>query len=84
MICFVCRPVLPDAIDAVKKAIAEKRLSWEDINAKVKKVLMAKYNLGLNQWNPIDTTNLLNDLNAKTDAIRYEVAQQGKQLLMLE
>jgi beta-N-acetylhexosaminidase len=79
---MLCLPSgVADAIDAVKNAIAEKRLSWEDIYAKVKKVLMAKYKLGLNQWSPIDTTNLLNDLNARTDAIRYEVAQQGITIL---
>jgi beta-glucosidase-like glycosyl hydrolase/CubicO group peptidase (beta-lactamase class C family) len=75
---MLCLPAsVPESIEAIKKAIADKRLSWDDINAKVKKVLMAKYNLGLNQWKPIDTTNLLNDLNAKTDAIRYEVAQKS-------
>ncbi len=81
---MLCLPSgVPEAIDAVKKAIAEKRLSWEDIYAKVRKVLMAKYKLGLNQSSPIDTTNLLDDLNAKTDAIRYQVAQQGITLLSL-
>ena len=74
---MLCLPAsVPESIDAIKKAIADKRLSWNDINDKVRKVLMAKYNLGLNQWKPIDTANLLNDLNAKTDAIRMEVAQK--------
>jgi beta-glucosidase-like glycosyl hydrolase len=74
---MLCLPAsVPETIEAVKKAIADKRLSWDDINEKVRKVLMAKYSLGLNQWKPIDTVNLLNDLNAKTDAIRYEVAQK--------
>ena len=74
---MLCLPSsVPDVIDAVKKAIAEKRLGWDDINAKVKKVLQAKYKVGLNHWTPIDTTNLLTDLNSKTDAIRYEVAKK--------
>lgn len=74
---MLCLPAsVPETIEAVKKAIEEKRLSWDDIYAKLRKVLMAKYKLGLNQWKLIDTTNLLNDLNAKTDAIRYEVAQK--------
>ena len=64
------------AIDAIKIAIDEKRLSWDDIDAKVKKVLKAKYHLGLNQLKPIETTNLLRDLNAKTDAIRMKVAKE--------
>ena len=47
----------------------------------MKKVLLAKYNLGLNKTQFVDTSNLLEDLNAKTDAIRYEVAQYGITLL---
>jgi beta-N-acetylhexosaminidase len=75
---MLCLPAsVPETIEAVKKAIAEKRLSWDDINSKVKKVLLAKYNLGLNQWNPIDTTNLLTDLNKSTDSIRTEVAKKS-------
>lgn len=75
---MLCLPAsVPESIEAVKKAIAENRLTWDDINNKLKKVLMAKYDLGLSQMKPIDTTNLINDLNAKTDAIRYEVAQKS-------
>lgn len=74
---MLCLPAsVPESIAEIKKAIADKRISWNDINEKVRKILMAKYNLGLNQWKPIETANLLNDLNAKTDAIRYEVAQK--------
>ena len=73
---MLCLPEsVPETIKAVKKAIKKKKLSWDDINAKVKKVLLAKYNLGLHEWKPIDTNNLLDDLNAKTNKIRYEVAK---------
>lgn len=65
------------AIEAIKKAIDSSRISWEEIDAKVKKVLLAKYHLGMNQMKPIDTNNLLNDLNSKTDEIRTRVAKQG-------
>jgi len=82
---LLCLPAsVPDAIDAIKKAITDKKLSWDDINAKVKKVLLAKYNLGLNQWQPVDTGNLVNDLNAKTDSIRYEVAKKSITVLKNE
>ena len=64
------------AIDAIKKAIDENRLIWDDVNEKVKRVLKAKYQLGLNQLKPIETTNLLRDLNAKADAIRMKVAKE--------
>ncbi len=74
---MLCLPEsVPDAIDAIKKAIDQKRLNWDDINNKVKKILLSKYDLGLNQWKPVDTTNLVNDLNQKTNAICYEVAKK--------
>jgi|CXWL01.1.fsa_nt_gi beta-glucosidase-like glycosyl hydrolase/CubicO group peptidase (beta-lactamase class C family) len=75
---MLCLPAsVPESIGAIKTAIAERKLTWEDINAKVRKVLMSKYKLGLSQTQFIDTANLLNDLNAKTDAIRYEAAQKS-------
>ncbi|HET9747241.1 MAG TPA: glycoside hydrolase family 3 N-terminal domain-containing protein [Chitinophagaceae bacterium] len=65
------------AIDAIKDAIKSNRLTWDDINSKVKKVLKAKYQLGLNQLKPIETTNLVRDLNVKTDAIRLRAAKES-------
>lgn len=74
---MLCLPEsVPGAIDAIEKAIDDKELSWEDIYSRVRKVLSEKYRMGLNKWKPVDTTNLLKDLNAKTDAIRLRVARQ--------
>ena len=74
---MLCRPEdVGKAIDAIKNAISENRLSWGEIDAKVKKVLKAKYQLGLNQPKTIETNNLLRDLNSKTDAIRLRVAKE--------
>ena len=74
---MLCLPEsVPDAIAAIEKAVNEKRISLDDINEKLKKVLHSKYRLGLYQWKPVDTTNLLSDLNARTDEIRYRVARQ--------
>ncbi len=79
---LLCLPAsVSETIIAVKKAIADKKLSWDDIDAKLKKVLAAKYQLGLNQWSPVNTTNLVNDLNANADAIRREVAEKSIVLL---
>lgn len=72
---MLCLPEsVPDAIEAVKKAIKKKRLLWNDINKKVQRVLYAKYSLGLHQPQVTDTTNLLADLNKKTEWIRQRVA----------
>ena len=74
---MLCLPEdVPAAIDAIKKAIKKKKLKWKDIDLKLRKVLYAKYQLGLNKTQFVDTANLVNDLNAKTDAIRAQVARE--------
>jgi beta-N-acetylhexosaminidase len=73
---MLCLPEnVPAAIEAIETAIKKKRLKWKNIDEKVKKVLYAKYSLGLQRAQVIDTTNLVDDLNAKTDAIRAQVAR---------
>src|SRR5436190_285044 len=79
---ILCLPEsVPDAIAATKKAIDDKKLTWEEIDNKVKIILTDKYRLGLSRLKPVDTTNLLRDLNAKTDEIRYRVARQTMTLV---
>jgi beta-N-acetylhexosaminidase len=79
---MLCLPAsVPETIEAVKNAIKEKRLRWKDIDDKVKKVLHSKYELGLKELKPVDTNNLLEDLNAKTNEIRYDVAVKTITLL---
>ncbi len=74
---MLCLPEdVGNAIEAIKSAIDENKLTWDDINSKVKRVLKSKYQLGLNQLRPIDTNNLLRDLNSKTDAIGLKVAKE--------
>src|SRR6476620_4099072 len=44
---MLCLPEdVPAAIEAIQNAIRKKRLKWNAIDGKVKKVLLAKYNLG--------------------------------------
>lgn len=82
---MLCLPEdVGQTIEAVKKAIKDKKLSWNDIDEKVKKVLQSKYELGLHEWQPIDTNNLLDDLNARTNEIRYEVAKSTLTVLKNE
>lgn len=79
---MLCLPEsVPGAIKAIKDAIKSKKLSWKDIEEKTKKVLLAKYNLGLYKMDPINTDNLLEDLNRETDNIRSKVAQESLTLL---
>lgn len=79
---MLCLPAdVPEAIAAIKQAIKKKKLSWSDINAKVKKVLMAKYHLGLAEYKPIVLDNLIDDINLRTNEIRYEAATNSLTIL---
>jgi beta-glucosidase-like glycosyl hydrolase/CubicO group peptidase (beta-lactamase class C family) len=79
---MLCLPAsVPETISAVKQAISEKRLTWKDIDEKVRKVLVSKYELGLNEVKPIELNNLLNDINARTNQVRYEAAIKSITLL---
>jgi beta-glucosidase-like glycosyl hydrolase/CubicO group peptidase (beta-lactamase class C family) len=72
---MLCLPAsVSETVAAVKKAIAENRLSWEDIDDKLRRVLRSKFDLGLSRLSPVKLDNLVDDLNAGTDAIRQEAA----------
>jgi beta-glucosidase-like glycosyl hydrolase/CubicO group peptidase (beta-lactamase class C family) len=69
------------SIEAIMRGIKRGQISWEEVNRRVKKVLIAKYNLGLSHPQVIDTVNLTNDLNAQSDSLRRHIAQQAITLL---
>jgi beta-glucosidase-like glycosyl hydrolase/CubicO group peptidase (beta-lactamase class C family) len=69
------------SIKKIRKAIRKGKMHWSDINEHVRKVLYAKYQYGLANWRPIDTTNLLNDLNSKVAATRRTIAENSITLL---
>ena len=69
------------SIEAIMRGIKRGQISWEEVNRRVKKVLVAKYNLGLSNPQVIDTVNLTNDLNAQSDSLRRHIAQQAITLL---
>lgn len=79
---MLCLPAsVPESIEVIKAAIQAGRITQEAVDAKVKKVLQAKFSLGLSRAPFIDTTHLLQDLNAKTTALREEAARKGLTLL---
>lgn len=79
---MLCLPGdVPGSIKKVRQAIKEGKLTWEDLNARVKKVLLAKYHLGLNKKQVINTENLAEDLNAKTNEIKKALAANALTLL---
>ncbi len=79
---LLCLPGdIPGSIAKVKEAIKEGKLSWDDINARVKKVLLAKYHLGLNKIEPIETEGLVDDLNKQSNLIRTQLSANALTLL---
>lgn len=82
---MLCLPGdVENSIAKILDAIKNGKLSWDDINNRVKKVLLAKYNLGLNKKQKIDTNNLVADINKATNEIREELSKNAITLLRKE
>ena len=60
---------VPAAYKKIKEAYDNKIISDERLNYSVRKILKAKYWVGLNQYKPVDLQNLDNDLNTPYDDI---------------
>lgn len=75
---MLCLPGdIGQSIQKIRAAIKERRLKRSDINARVKKILAAKYKYGLNIPQQIDTNNIIADLNQSVGSINAEMAQQS-------
>ncbi|WP_240347774.1 glycoside hydrolase family 3 N-terminal domain-containing protein [Longitalea arenae] len=82
---MLCLPGdIPGSIKKIRKAIRKGKLSWRDINDRVRKVLYAKYQYGLADWKPVDTTNIVADLNSKVATMRRSIAKNALTLLRNE
>lgn len=53
---------VPKAIKKIKEAIKDGKITSSRLEASVKKILMAKYWVGLNHYKPIEEVNLIEDL----------------------
>ncbi len=81
---MLCLPGdVPGSIAKTIAAINEGKLTWTDIDARVKKVLVAKYHLGLNNFQPIETKNITEDINASTKKINQKIAKRALTLINL-
>ena len=74
-------PDVPQAINRIKAAIADNKLSWADIETHCKKVLQVKYKYGLTRLKPVNTENLTIDLNSKISAMRRLIAENALTVL---
>jgi len=63
---------VPLGIEKILKAHEDGEISEERLEHSVKKILMAKYKVGLNKYKPIGTYHLFNDLNRSEDDLLYE------------
>lgn len=55
---------LPDAIDTLTKAVKAGIIDESEVQRRCKRILSVKYALGIHRFHPVDTTNLLADLNS--------------------
>ena len=69
---------VPAAIDKFKLAYSLNLFTDERLASSVKKILKFKYKAGLNNYKPIGTENLFNDLNGvENDALQYELYENA-------
>ncbi len=69
------------SLEKINTALRGKKLRWKDIDARVKKILYAKYKYGLARWKPVSTDHLTADLNKGITEMRREVAENALTLL---
>ncbi len=82
---MLCLPGdVPLAIQKIQSAIANKVLDSIDIDNRVKKVLLAKYNLGLADYHPVVTDSLYKDLNKDVQNLKRKIARNALTLLRLK
>ena len=62
---------VPATISLMKNSIQTGVLSPERIDESVRKILLAKYKVGLHLYKPIDTLNLVKDLNTIEDEVLH-------------
>ncbi|SDG98197.1 glycoside hydrolase family 3 N-terminal domain-containing protein [Psychroflexus sediminis] len=65
---------VPKAIEIIKKAIKNNKIAKSRLAYSVKKILYAKYKVGLNNFDPIETTHLTSELNSGLNDAVYKLA----------
>ena len=68
---------IPKAQQLIMKAFNDGRIDEARLESSVKKILYAKYKVGLNNYHPVDMNNLVEDLNTPLDNVLYEMAMKN-------
>ncbi|GLB50215.1 glycoside hydrolase family 3 N-terminal domain-containing protein [Neptunitalea lumnitzerae] len=63
---------IPKACIKLKEAYDNNIITEERLAHSVKKILMAKYKVGLNDYHPVETNHLIEDLNTINDTLLYQ------------
>ena len=72
-----------EAIDVILQAVAEGALPEQEINRRCKKILDAKYRVGLTRATPVDTLHLPDDLNTiHNEILQRRMAEASVTLLV--
>src|SRR5690606_35153959 len=66
---------VPVAIQKIKEALAQNKVNEQDLEHRVKKILGAKYDVGLHQWKTIRINGIVADLNKEIVPMRQRVAE---------
>ena len=73
---------IPAAIEGLKKAYQSGRISEELLKTQCQKILSYKYDLGLDNWKPIENKNLIADLNSREgNAIKEKLFENAITLI---
>lgn len=73
---------VPKAAQLIKQAIKSGELSMSRLASSVKKILYAKYKVGLNDFKPIETTGLTSELNSEDNDAIYQLAIENATSLL--
>jgi beta-glucosidase-like glycosyl hydrolase len=66
---------VPLAIGKIQWAVKTGKIPPEELEARVKKILAAKYDMGLYKYNSLDEKNVTADLNSKTNELREKISR---------
>lgn len=73
---------IPNAKKRIYGAIKEGLISWEEIDSRVRKILHAKYELGLHSYKPVNAVNVASRLNIqKNEALKQDIVSQALTLV---
>lgn len=63
---------VPKAVEKITAAYNDGRISEVRLAHSVRKILFAKYKAGLHNYKPVDTSNLISELNTRKDLALYD------------